>query len=159
MRWGRELKPVNLLLLAGIAFLLTAIIRIWFAGGDLPLSAPAAPGPEVPQAPVLRNQQPLSAFQSVLAQNLFSQDRKTAGAEVAKVQDSLEGRQLLGTLTIGATRAAIIGGKAPGRGKGAPEVEAVYLGEEWHGLKVLEISPDSVIFTGKDGRKTLKFPE
>jgi hypothetical protein len=144
LRWRRELKPVNLLLLAGIALLLVAIVRIWGGGGEVPFRSAAA-------------QQPLSAFQSVVAQNLFSQDRNAPGGEVAKVQDSLEGRQLLGTLSIGVTRAAIIGGKA--QGKGAPEVEAVYLGEEWHGLKVLEISHDSVTFTGKDGPKTLKFPE
>jgi hypothetical protein len=157
LRWRRELKPVNLLLLAGIALLLVAIVRIWGGGGEVPFRSAAAQGPEVPKAPVLRDQQPLSAFQSVVAQNLFSQDRNAPGGEVAKVQDSLEGRQLLGTMSIGVTRAAIIGGKA--QGKGAPEVEAVYLGEEWHGLKVLEISRDSVTFTGKDGPKTLKFPE
>jgi hypothetical protein len=158
LRWRRELKPVNLLLLAGIALLLVAIVRIWGGGGDVPFRSPAAQGPEVPKAPVLRDQQPLTAFKSVVAQNLFSQDRNAPAGEVAKVQDSLEGRQLLGTMTIGATRAAIIGGKASG-GKAATEVEAVYLGEEWHGLKVLEISHDSVTFTGKDGPKTLKFPE
>jgi hypothetical protein len=148
---------VNLLLLAGMAFLLTAVVRIWWGGGEVPFRSPAAQGPEVPKAPVLRDQQPLTAFKSVVAQNLFSPDRNAPGGEVAKVQDSLEGRQLLGTMTIGATRAAIIGGKASG--KGPAEVEAVYLGEEWHGLKVLEISLDSVTFTGKDGPKTLKFPE
>ena len=150
---------MNLLLLAGIALLLVAIVRIWGGGGEVPFRSAAAQGPEVPKAPVLRDQQPLSAFQSVVAQNLFTPDRNAPGTEVAKVQDSLEGRQLLGTLSIGATRAAIIGGKAPGRGQAAPEVEAVYLGEEWHGLKVLEISQDSVTFTGKDGPKTLKFPD
>ena len=77
----------------------------------------------------------------------------------ANVEDSLEGRQLLGTMTIGNTKAAIIGPAATGRGKGTSEVEAVYLGEEWHGFKVLEISNDSVTFSGKDGKKTLKFPE
>jgi hypothetical protein len=150
---------VNLLLLAGIALLLVAVVRIWGGGGGVPFRSATAQGPEVPKAPVLRDQQPLSAFQSVVAQNLFSQDRNAPAGEVAKVQDSLEGRQLLGTMVIGVTRAAIIGGKAPGRGKGEPEVEAVYLGEEWHGLKVLEISHDSVTFTGKDGPKILKFPE
>ena len=159
MSWRRELKPVNLLLLAGIAFLLVAIIRIWWGGGDMPFQGPAAKGPEMPTAPILRDQQPLSAFETVAAKNLFSQDRSGPTAGVAKVQDSLEGRQLLGTMLIGETRAAIIGGKPAGGGKGTAEVEAVYLGEEWNGFKVLEISNDSVTFHGKDGRKTLKFPE
>ena len=159
MSWRRELKPVNLLLLAGIAFLLVAIIHIWWGGGDMPFQGPAAKGPEMPTAPILRDQQPLSAFKTVAAKNLFSQDRSDPTAGVAKVQDSLEGRQLLGTMVIGETKAAIIGGKPQGSGKGTPEVEAVYLGEEWNGFKVLEISNDSVTFLGKDGRKTLKFPE
>jgi hypothetical protein len=139
--------------------LLVAIIQIWWPGGGVPFSSPAAKGPEVPTAPVLRDQQPLSAFGMVAAKNLFSQDRKGFTADVAKVQDSLEGRQLLGTMTIGNTKAAIIGGKSTGRGKGTSEVEAIYLGEEWNGFKVLEILNDSVTFDGKDGRKTLKFPE
>lgn len=159
MSWRRELKPINLLLLAGIAFLLVATIRIWWGGGDTPFQGPAAKGPEMPTAPILRDQQPLSAFSAVVAKNLFSKDRSSSTASVAKVQDSLEGRQLLGTMIIGATKAAIIGGKQAGSAKGAAEIEAVYLGEEWNGFKVLEISHDSVTFHGKDGRKTLKFPE
>ena len=159
MNWRRELKPMNLLLLAGIAFLLMAIIHIWWDGGVMPSQGPSAKGPEVPTAPILRDQQPLSAFRTVAAKNLFSQDRRESSADTAKVQDSLEGCQLLGTMFIGDTKAAIIGGKSPGHGKGTPEVEAVYLGEEWHGLKLLEISNDSVIFSGKDGQRTLKFPE
>jgi hypothetical protein len=158
LSWRRELKPVNLLLLAGVAFLLVAIIQIWWGSGDLPFQGPAAKGPEMPTAPILRDQRPLSAFGTVAAKNLFSQTRSDPGKGVAKVQDSLEGRQLLGTMVIGETRAAIIGGKPVG-GKGAPEVEAVYLGEEWNGFKVLEISNDSITFLNKDGRKTLKFPE
>ena len=158
MSWRRELKPVNILLLAGIAFLLVAIIRIWWGGGDMPFQGPAAKGPEMPTAPILRDRQPLSAFKTVAAKSLFSKTRSEPTVGVAKVQDSLEGRQLLGTMVIGATRVAIIGGKAPGA-KGAAEVEAVYVGEEWNGFKVLEISNDSVTFHGKDGQKTLKFPE
>ena len=158
MSWRRELKPVNILLLAGIAFLLVAIIRIWWGGGDMPFQGPAAKGPEMPTAPILRDRQPLSAFRNVAAKSLFSKTRSEPTVAVAKVQDSLEGRQLLGTMVIGATRVAIIGGKAPGT-KGAAEVEAVYVGEEWNGFKVLEISNDSVTFHGKDGQKTLKFPE
>ena len=157
MSWRRELKPVNLLLLGGIIFLLVAVLHIWWGGGGMPSQGPSVKGPEVPTAPILRDQQPLSAFRTVVSKNLFSQGRRDLSADSAKVQDSLEGRQLLGTMVIGSTRAAIIGGKP--LGKGAPEVEAVYVGEEWNGFKVLEISNDSVTFHGKDGQKTLKFPE
>jgi hypothetical protein len=159
LTWRRELRPMNLLLLAGSAFVLVAIIHIWLDGGDMPTRNPSAKGITVPTAPIIRDQQPLSAFKMVATKNLFSQDRSAPTADIAKVQDSLEGRQLLGTMTIGNTKAAIIGGKSPGRGKGTPEVEAVYLGEEWNGFKILEILNDSVTFSGKDGRKTLKFPE
>lgn len=159
MSWRRELKPINLLLLAGIAFLLVATIHIWWGGGDASFQGPAAKGPELPKAPILRDQQPLSAFKDVAAKNLFSQARRSYTETAAKVQDSLEGRQLLGTMLIGETRAAIIGGKITKTSRGKAEIEAVYLGEEWNGFKVLEIANDSVTFLGKDGRKTLKFPE
>lgn len=159
MNWRRELKPMNLLLLAGVAFLLVAIIQIWWPSGEVPPPSPSAKWSQVPKPPILRDQQPLSAFRIVAAKNLFSQDRKDSPSEVVKIQDSLEGRQLLGTMTIGNTKAAIIGGKSTGRGKGPSAVEAIYLGEEWNGFKVIEILNDSVTFHGKDGRKTLKFPE
>jgi hypothetical protein len=159
LSWRRELKLINLLLLAGVAFLLVAIIYIWWGGGAMPFQGPAAKGPEMPKAPILRDQQPLTAFMTVTDKNLFSQTRNNPSVGDAKVQDSLEGRQLLGTMVIGETRAAIIGGKLAGGGKGKAEIEAVYLGEEWNGFKVLEIANDSVTFLNKDGRKTLKFPE
>jgi hypothetical protein len=159
LSWRRELKPVNLVLLAGIAFLLVAIIHLWWGGGGIPSQGPSAKGPEMPTAPILRDQQPLSAFKLIAAQNLFSQDRNDPTGGIADIQNVLEGRQLLGVLIIGDTKAAIIGGNLPGLGKATPEVEAVYLGEDWHGFKVLEILNDSVTFHGKDGRKTLKFPE
>jgi hypothetical protein len=159
LSWRRELKPVNLLLLAGIAFLLVATIHIWWGGGGTTFQGPPAKGPELPKTPILRDRQPLSAFQAVADKNLFSQARSNPSAGVTKVQDSLEGRQLLGTMVIGGTKAAIIGGKPAGGGRGKSDIEAVYLGEDWNGFKVLEIANDSVTFSNKDGRKTLKFPE
>jgi hypothetical protein len=159
LSWRRELKPINLLLLAGIVFLLVATVRIWWGGGNPLFQGPAAKGPEMPTAPILRDQQPLTAFKTVTAKNLFSQARSDPTVGVAKVQDTLEGRQLFGTMLIGDTKAAIIGGKPQGSGKGKIELEAVYLGEEWNGFTVLEISNDAVTFHNKDGQKTLKFPE
>jgi hypothetical protein len=150
---------MNLLLLAGSAFLLVAIFRIWWDGGGMPSQNTSARGITVPKAPIIRDQQPLSAFRMVATKNLFSQERSDPNADVAKVQNSLEGFELLGTLSLGDTKAAIIGGKPKGRNKSPAEAEAVYLGENWHGLKILEISNESVTFSGKDGRKTLKFPE
>jgi hypothetical protein len=159
LRWRRELNPVNLLLLAGIAFLLVATMRIWWIGGGLPTHFATAKGPEVPMTPMLRDQQPQAAFDMVIVKDLFSPDRNAPASKVAQVQNSLEGSQLLGTMIIGDTRAAIIESKSRQRGRSISEVEVVYLGEEWSGYKVLEISNDSVIFQGKDGRKTLSFPE
>ena len=151
---------MNLLLLAGIACLLVAIIHVWWGGGgSLPSRSPSDQGAQVPTAPILRDQQPITAFAVIIAKNLFSQDRSGPSPGPAQVQNSLEGRELLGIMLIGDTKAAIIGGKPTGRNKGTPEIEAVYLGEEWNGLKILEISNDSVTFAGKEGRRTLKFPE
>ena len=110
-------------------------------------------------APMLRDQQPQAAFEMVIAKNLFNPDRSAPASKFAQVQNSLEGSQLLGTMIIGNTRAAIIESKSRERGKNVPEVEVVYLGEEWSGYKILEISNNSVILQGKDGRKTLSFPE
>jgi hypothetical protein len=159
LSWRRELKPVNLLLMAVSAFVLVAIIQIWWPEGDVAPQGPSAKGPEMPTAPILRDQQALAAFKLIAAKNLFSQDRNDPTGGMADIQNVLEGRQLMGTMIIGDTKAALIGGNLPGPGRGAAEVEAVYLGEEWHGFKVLEILNDSVTFHGKDGRKTLKFPE
>jgi hypothetical protein len=150
---------VNLLLLAGIALLLWATLNIWLGGGSLPSRLPSAKGPEVPTAPILREQQPLTAFAIVAAKDLFSQDRSGPGLSPGKVQDSLAGRSLLGTMIIGDTRVAIIGSKTPVHGRGKPEIEVIYLGEEWGGYKLVAISNDSVVFQGKEGRKTLNFPE
>jgi hypothetical protein len=159
VKWRRELNPVNFLLLAGIAFLLVAIIRIWWDGESLAFRSPSAKGPEVPMAPLLRDQQPLSAFGTVSAKNLFSQDRSGPALGPGKVQNNLEGHHLVGTMIIGDTRVALIGGKAPMRGKGKVEVEVIYLGQEWGGYKLVEISNDAVVFQGKEGRKTINFPE
>lgn len=158
MRWRRELNPVNLVLLAGIALVLLALIQVW-SGTGMPSRSLVAKGIEVPMAPILRDNQPLSAFGIVAGKNLFSQDRTGPALGSAKGQNTLEGRNLLGIMIIGDTRAALIGGKPPASGKGKPEVEIVYLGEEWGGFKIIEISVDSVVFQGKDGRRTLNFPE
>jgi hypothetical protein len=159
LTWRRELSPVNLLLLAGSVFLLVAIIHIWWDEGAVPSQNQSAKGITVPTAPIIRDQQPLTAFKVVAMKNLFSQDRSEPAADLAKVQNSLEGFELLGVMILGDTKAAIIGGKPKGRGTGPMEAEAIYLGEDWRGLKLLEISNESVTFSGKDGRKTLKFPE
>jgi hypothetical protein len=158
LRWRRELNLPNLFLLIGIALLLLGIVHIWWGGGGLPSRSQSAKGPEVPMAPILRDQQAISAFGVVAAKDLFSQDRTGPALGPAKGQNSLEGRHLLGTLIIGDTRAALIGGKTGPPG-GDGEVEVVYQGEEWGGFKVVEISNEAVIFQGKDGRRTLNFPE
>ena len=119
---------------------------------------PAAKGPEMPMAPMLRDQQPMSAFGEVAAKDLFSQARSDPTLGAAKVQDSLEGRQLLGTLVIGDDQGGHHRGQNLGR-QAETEVEVVYQGEEWGGFKVVEISNDSVTFSGRDGRRTLNFPE
>ena len=70
MNWRRELKPMNLLLLAGIAFCWRRSSRY---GGRVAsaIHLAMAKGPQVPKAPTLRDQQPLSAFRIVAAKNLL----------------------------------------------------------------------------------------
>ena len=157
MIWRRSLW-LQLLLLAGSGLLLLGIIKVWM-GNDLPPgNARGRKGPEVPQVQPLRDQRPLSDFAVVSSKNLFSQDRTgpIPGATAPKAQGSLEGRILLGTIIIGDERAAMISDKTP---KGRQQVQVMRLGEEWEGFKVVEISSEAVIFQGKEGRKTLNFPE
>jgi len=160
LNWRRDLNFWHILLVAVNCLLLAAIIQVWWGGEEGPALSTAGKGPEVPRTPILRDAQPLSAFREVSAKNLFNQDRTgpDPGMQTAR-QDSLEGRQLLGTIIIGNERAAMIGGQAPARGQTQPQVEVVRLGEQWGGFKVVEISSEGVVFQSKDGRKTLNFPE
>ena len=140
--------------------MLIGIYDTWWGGAGPRTSQSSAPkGPQVPSAPILRDQQPLSAFQVVANRDLFSPDRKGPTQVQATNKNVFEGHFLLGIIIIGDTRAALIGMKNPPRGKKEAEIDVVYLGEQWNGLKVEGISNESVVFQGKDGKKTLTFPE
>lgn len=159
MIWRRSLYW-QLLLLAGSGLLLVGIFQVWFGNGLAPGASPSRKGPEVPKIIPLRDQSPLNAFAVVSSKNLFSQDRTgpDPAMQTAKTQGSLEGRTLLGTIIIGEEKAALISEKS-GRGKQQAQVQVVRQGEEWEGFKVVEISNETVVFLGKEGRKTLNFPE
>jgi hypothetical protein len=143
--------------------LLLAIVHIWVGENAAPVVSRPGKGPELPKPPVLRDQQPISAFAVVAAKDLFSQDRNAPAAEQpAQAQASLEGRQLLGTIIIGEERVALISSKSGAtamRGRQESQVEVVRQGEDWEGFKILEISSEAVVLQGKDGKKTLNFPE
>ena len=157
MIWRRSLWW-QLLLLAGSCLLLVGIFQVWFSNDQTPVASRYRKGPAVPKVTPLRDQQPLNAFAVVSTQNLFSENRHGSTAKAAKPQATLEGRTLLGTIIIGQERAALISTKK-GRGRGLPEVEVIRLGEEWEGFKIVEISNESVVFEGKNGKKRLNFPE
>ena len=163
MNWRRGINFWHILLVAANCLLLVAIIQVWWGGGESPALSRSGKGPEVPKTPILRDAQSLNAFRVIQAKNLFSQDRSGPDSEMQTAkQDTLEGRKLLGTIIIGNERAAMIGGgPTPARGgpKQQPQIEVVRLGEEWGGFKVVEISSEGVVFQGKEGRKTLNFPE
>ncbi len=161
MSWRRGLNLWHILLFLANCLLIVAIIHVWWGEEGAPAPSRAGNALQVPKAPLLRDQQPLNAFQVVASKNLFSEDRAGSDtqAAAAKGTDSLEGRLLLGVIIIGNERTAMISGKSQGRGRQAGEVEVVRIGEDWEGLKVLEISDEAVIFQGKDGKKTLNFPE
>jgi len=161
--WTLLLVLVNGLLLLGV-------VQVWWGEDALPTPTGPRAGLEVPRPPILRDQQPLNAFRAVAAKNLFSQDRSgpDPGQPAAKGQaTSLEGRKLLGIIIIGDEKAALIGGQAPsGPGRppmaqaaGQAHVDVVRQGEDWGGFKVVEISTEAVVFQGKDGKKTLNFPD
>jgi hypothetical protein len=157
--WRQKLTIWNILLVAGTCLLLIGIYTTWWGAGHRATKSSVAKGPQVPSTPILRDQQPLSAFQVVTNKDLFSPDRRGPTQTQAANQNVLEGHFLLGTIIIGDIRAALIGMKTPPKGKKEAEIDVVYLGEQWNGLKVEEISNESVVFQGKDGQKTLTFPE
>jgi hypothetical protein len=161
LNWRRSIGIWHILLVAVNCLLLVAIIQVWWGSGGSQTAARAGKGPQMPQTPMLRDTQPLSAFRVVAAKDLFSQERSgpEPGAVSTAKRDNLEGRKLLGTIIIGNERAAMIGGASPGKGGKASNVEVVRLGEELGGFKVVEISSEGVVFMGKAGKKTLNFPE
>jgi len=160
--WRRGYNLWHIILLVVNCLLLLAIAHIWWGENGAPVASRPGKGPELPKAPLLRDQQPISAFQVVAAKDLFSQDRNAPTTDQpAKVEATLEGRQLLGIMIIGDERVALISSK-PGpatRGRQEAQIDVVHQGEEWEGFKILEISSESVILEGKDGKKTLNFPE
>jgi hypothetical protein len=150
---------VALLILNCLA--LWGIVAVWW-GENEALNAPQPlKTTEIPVAPMLRNQQSLSEFRVVAAKNLFSQDRTgpdVGSTDPQRGRGSLEGKVLLGTMIINNQRVALIGG-APLRKPKDSAAEAVRLGEQWDGYKVIEITRDSVVFLGRNGKTTLQFPE
>lgn len=161
MIWRRGYNLWHILFLVVNCLLLLAIVHIWWGEDGAPVAIRPSQGPELPKAPALRDQRPLSAFRVVAAKDLFSQERRAPEADQpAKAETSLEGRQLLGTMIIGSERVALIGAK-PGAVRGRPEsqVDVVRQGEEWEGFKILEINSETVVLQGKEGKKTINFPE
>ncbi len=158
MIWRHKLTLWNILLVGGTCLLLVGIYSTWWGSDHPDSSSHAVKGANVPTAPILRDQQPMSAFEVVVHKNLFSQDRRGPSQNQADQQNLLEGHQLLGIIIIGDTRAALIGAKNP-PGKKEAEIDVVYLGEQWNGYKVEEITNESVLLQGKDGTKAFTFPE
>jgi hypothetical protein len=152
--WQGLVLGVNCLLLLGL-------IYVWWGPATPLTSSRPARGPEVPKAPFLRDQQPVSAFRVIVSKNLFSQDRTGPQPNLAVVPESgLEGHKLMGTIIIGNEKAALIGA-SPGklRGPQAVNVQVVRLGEQLGAFTVVDISSEAVVFQGKEGKTTLNFPE
>lgn len=160
MIWRRGFKLWHIILVAVNCLLLLAIVRIWWGGGGAPVAARSSKGPELPQTPMLRDQQPLSAFRVVSAKDLFSQNRAGPDEQPTKAQATLEGRQLTGIMVIGHERVALISNKPkPAPGRQETQVDVVRQGEDYDGFKVVEITNEAVVLQGKEGKKTLNFPE
>ena len=160
MIWRRGFKLWHIILVAVNCLLLLTIVRIWWGGGGPPVAARPGQGPELPQTPMLRDQQPPSAFRVVAAKDLFSQDRTGPEEQPAKGQATLEGRQLMGIMVIGSDRVALISSKPKVvSGQQVPQVDVVHQGEDYEGFKVVEITNEAVVLQGKEGKKTLNFPE
>jgi hypothetical protein len=160
--WRRGFGLWHILLLVVNCLLVLAIFHIWWGESGVPVPSRPGKGLQLPKPPLLRDRQPLTAFRVVAAIDLFNQDRRgpEENQPVKAVEASLEGRQLTGTMLIGSERVALISGKAaPAKGRSEAQVDVVRQGEEYDGFKVVEISSEAVILQGKDGKRTLSFPE
>jgi hypothetical protein len=146
---------LNLLILAGLVLLnlmlAAAVGRVWFGGEEGPREAKGRLA--LPQVQPLKAREPQEGFQVVVAQDLFSPERRGAATGSVKAAGP-EDFQLLGTLIIGAERAALIA-QGP---KGRQKIQVLREGEQWQGVRLVEIARDAVVLEGKDGRRTLSFP-
>ncbi len=151
----------HLLLMTLGAILLVGIFNVWWETGAGPARSRPRPSLDLPPAPTLRDTQPLSEFEDIAAKNLFVQDRSSPkeGPAAAKAGSGLEGLKLLGIIIVGDEKAALLSstGATPG---GVPKIQVFRLGEELAGLKVVEISAETVVLggRGRGGSKTLTFP-
>jgi hypothetical protein len=154
---GRQNLLFNLLLVGGCALLLLGIVNIWWGEEDNGAGVKSPAGLDVPKIPLLRGRESLEAYRQVVENNLFSPDRRGEDeARPAKGQASLEGSKLMGVIIVGVERAALI--TEPGRA-GKKGVLVVRQGERWGNYQVVEITTQGVVLQGKEGRKTLDFPD
>lgn len=146
---------LHLLVLPGLILLnlvlLAAVGQVWFGGEEIPREPRGRVA--LPQFRPLTVREPLDRFQVVVAKDLFSPERQGAASGPVKLAGT-EDFQLLGTLIVGAERAALIA-QGP---KGRQKIQLVRQGEQWLGVRLVEIGPEAVVLEGKDGRVTLSFP-
>lgn len=155
---GRRRLLWNLLLLLACLLLTVAIVNLWRGQGEEGAGLKGPQTLEWPRMPVLRDHEPLDAFRVVIQKNLFSPDRASEEAPKAtKGQASIEGSKLLGIIIIGGDKAALIA-VAAGR-PGKKPIQVLRLGEVWGNYKVVDITSEGLVLEGKEGRKTLDFPQ
>lgn len=144
-------------LLALNALLLLAIVSLWWGRETAVTKSRSNNALNIPKPPVTTARFPLSAYQVVIQQDLFSPSRQgEEEAATGRTQASLEGGKLLGTIIIGPDKAALIGG---GSSAPASKVQVVRPGERWGSFDILEIGDGSVVIKGKEGNKTLQLFE
>lgn len=148
----------NFLFLGGLLLLnlimLVAVGQVWFGGEEVPGGAKGRGQLALPKVQPLRTQESQEGFQVVVAKDLFNPQRQGVTGATGPALTSLEDGQLIGTIIIGAERAALIA-QGP---KGKQKIQVVREGEQWRGAQLVEITKDEVVFEGKEGRRTLAFP-
>jgi hypothetical protein len=149
----------NLIFLGGLVLLnlilVVAVGQVWFGGEEAPGETRGRGQLALPKLKPLKHQEPMEGFKVVVAKDLFDPQRKgTESAGGPAKPATLEDSQLLGTIIIGAERAALLA-QGP---KGRQKIQVVRKGEEWRGNHLVEITSDEVVFEGKEGKRTLTFP-
>jgi hypothetical protein len=164
MMWRRT-PMLPILLLLGNVLLVWAIARVWWVGGEDRLAPRSRPKVAAARVPGARAPQNIGDFRVIATKDLFSPDREGPAPDVAngQGQGNLDGLSLTGVLIVGPEKVAIVRPQSGPARRGKPaasgQVEVLRVGERWEGFTVVKITPEAVILQGRDGQKTLKFPE
>lgn len=148
--WWWRLVP-----LAVNALLLMGLVNLWWGREATLTQSQGKNAMNIPKPPAAAARSPLSSYQVIIQQDLFSPSRQgEKGAAPGPKQANLEAGKFLGTIIIGSEKIALIAENAP-----ASKIHAIRPGERWGTLDIVEIRDGIVVIKGKEGNKELQLFE